>query len=192
MSEKKERKDRLLLVGAGGFGRIAAELAAEKYDCAFVDDGCEVGTRICGISVVGQLSDLKRLRESYELLVVVIGNNHLREKVYQKAKELGYRFPNLVSKSAYISPFARLGQGCVVLNHAVIQNGANIGDGVLLNAGVEIHCDSVVDHYVLIYANSVIRTNARIGSRACIGSNSTVGNGIVVPDDADIGNCVAL
>lgn len=32
-------KEKLLLVGAGGFGRMVAEQAMIEYDCAFVDDG---------------------------------------------------------------------------------------------------------------------------------------------------------
>lgn len=38
-------KEKLLLVGAGGFGRMVAEQAMLQYDCAFVDDGQSVGGR---------------------------------------------------------------------------------------------------------------------------------------------------
>lgn len=31
-------KEKLLLGGAGGFGRMVAEQAMLQYDCAFVDD----------------------------------------------------------------------------------------------------------------------------------------------------------
>lgn len=31
--------EKLLLVGAGGFGRVVLEHAIELYDCAFLDDG---------------------------------------------------------------------------------------------------------------------------------------------------------
>lgn len=31
-------KEKLLLVGAGGFGRIAMEHAVREYDCFFIDD----------------------------------------------------------------------------------------------------------------------------------------------------------
>ena len=54
-------KEKLLLVGAGGFGRMVAEQAMIEYDCAFVDDGQPVGTDICGIPVVGSLADLPEL-----------------------------------------------------------------------------------------------------------------------------------
>ena len=51
-------KKKLLLVGAGGFGRMVAEQAMLQYDCAFVDDGQDVDTEICGIPVVGGIADL--------------------------------------------------------------------------------------------------------------------------------------
>ena len=48
-------KEKLLLVGAGGFGRMVAEQAMLQYNCAFVDDGQVVGTEICGIPVLAEL-----------------------------------------------------------------------------------------------------------------------------------------
>ena len=36
-------KEKLLLVGAGGFGRMVAEQAMLQYDCTFVDDGQACG-----------------------------------------------------------------------------------------------------------------------------------------------------
>ena len=38
-------KKKLLLVGAGGFGRMVAEQAMLQYNCAFVDDGQPVGMK---------------------------------------------------------------------------------------------------------------------------------------------------
>lgn len=185
-------KEKLLLVGAGGFGRMVAEQAMLQYDCAFVDDGQAVGTEICGIPAIGNLADLPELRREYGLLVVGIGNNQFRAQVYEKAKALGYGFPNIIAPSAYISPYSKLGCGCVVLQNACVQNGAVVGNGVLLNAGAEVHCDAVVEDYALIYANSVVRTGAKVGKYARIGSNVTVCNSAVVPDGADIPDCTAV
>ena len=58
-------KEKLLLVGAGGFGRMVAEQASRQYDCAFVDDGQVVGAEVCGIPVVGGIADLPELRKEY-------------------------------------------------------------------------------------------------------------------------------
>lgn len=177
-------KDKLLLVGSGGFGRVVSEHASLEYDCAFVDDGHPIGTEICGITVVGAIADLPHLRLEYPKLVVAIGNNLLRETIYRQAQALGYQFPNIIARSAYVSPYAELGWGCVLLNHVTIQNGSRLGNGVLLNVGVELHHDSYVDDFSLIYTNSVIRTEAKVGKRVKIGSTATVGNYSVVPDDA--------
>ena len=97
-------KEKLLLIGAGGFGRMVAEQAMLKYDCAFVDDGQTIGTEICGIPVVGKISDLPKLHTNYKLLVVGVGNNKFRTQVHEKAKSFGYTFPNIIAPSAYISP----------------------------------------------------------------------------------------
>lgn len=80
-------KEKLLLVGAGGFGRVVVEHAIEQqYDVAFVDDGYEIGTEVCGVKVVGHVEDLMTLFREYKELVVSIGNNKFRESVYEKAE----------------------------------------------------------------------------------------------------------
>ena len=43
-------KDKLLLVGAGGLGRVTLEHTMEKYQCHFVDDSYPVGMEICGMA----------------------------------------------------------------------------------------------------------------------------------------------
>ena len=47
-------RDKLLLVGAGGFGRVVLEHAVLEYDCAFIDDGPEIGTLVNGTPVIGR------------------------------------------------------------------------------------------------------------------------------------------
>ena len=179
-------KEKLLLVGAGGFGRVVLEHAIKEYDCAFVDDGVATGTTVCGVPVIGATSDLDELHEEYHNLIVTIGNNSLREQIYKKSKIIGYTFPNIIDSSAYISDFATIGNGCIILNNVVIQNGSRVGDGVILNPGVEIHHDSIVGDHVLIYTNAVVRSLASIGDRAHIGSTLTISNEARVEHDAII------
>ena len=165
---------------------MTLEHAREEYDCSFVDDAFPVGREICGAPVVGAIADLATLRKDYQLLVVTIGNNRLREELYAQADALDYEFPNILAKTAYVSPFTKLGWGCILLNNAVVQNGAQVGNGVVMNVGVEAHHDCFVGDCALIYTNSVIRTGTRVGKRAKIGSTVTVCNFAVIPEDAVI------
>ncbi len=176
--------EKLLLVGSGGFGRVVLEHASRLYDCAFLDDGTL--TSVDGTPVIGKIKDLESLFPAYRQLLVTIGNNALRERIYKQAAQIGYSFPNLIVPSAYISPHAVLGAGVIILNNACVQNNARVGSGTVLNAGTEAHQDCVIGDCCLIYTNSVIRSLARVGDRARIGSTVTVSTGAVVPADADI------
>lgn len=178
-------KEKMLVVGAGGFGRVTLDHAIKSYDCAFVDDGKPVGEVINSVAVVGCIDDLKRLYEEYENIIIPIGNNKVRERVYQQAKAIGYKIPNIICDSAYISPFAMVGDGCIVLNNVVIQNGSKVGNGTILNPGVEAHHDSTVGNFCCIYTNSVIRTFAKVEDGVKIGSNITVSNSVVISNDIE-------
>lgn len=175
-------KEKLLLVGAGGFGRVVLEHASLLYDCAFLDDGNSAV--VDDVPVIGNTADLEKLYGEYKLLLVTIGNNKLREKLYQRAKYVGYTFPNIIVASAYVSPRAILGTGIIILNNAVVQNNSRIGNGCILNPGVEAHHDSTIGNYCLIYTNSVIRSLTHLGDRVWIGSTATISTGAAIPNDS--------
>ncbi|MBO5569412.1 MAG: lipid carrier--UDP-N-acetylgalactosaminyltransferase [Clostridia bacterium] len=176
--------EKLLLVGAGGFGRVVLEHASQQYDCAFLDDG--EAAIVDDVPVIGKTSEMASFYPKYRLLLVTIGNNKLRERIYKEAAAIGYTFPNIIAPSAYISPRANVGSGCVILNNAVVQNNAKCGDGCILNPGVELHHDSSIGSFCLIYTNSVIRSLTSIGDRVWIGSTTTVSTSAIVPDDTVI------
>lgn len=176
--------EKLLLVGAGGFGRVVLEHASNIYECAFLDDG--KATVVDGVSVLGKTVDMASFYPQYRLLLVTIGNNSLRERLYKEAAVIGYSFPNIIHLSAYVSPYAYIGSGCVILNNVVVQNNARCGDGCILNPGVELHHDSSIGSYCLIYTNSVVRSLASVGDRVWIGSTVTVSTSAAVQADCRI------
>ncbi len=182
--------DKLLLVGAGGFGRVVLEHASLQYDCAFLDDGN--ATVVDGMPVIGRTSEMASFYPEYKLLLVTIGNNVLRDRLYKEAASIGFSFPNIIHPSAYISPHAHIGTGCVILNNAVVQNNATCGDGCILNPGVELHHDSTIGSFCLIYTNSVVKSLAYVGDRVWIGSNSTISTSASVSSDGRVedGNTV--
>lgn len=178
--------EKLLLVGAGGFGRVVLEHATAIYDCAFLDDGD--ATIVDGVPVIGKTAEMASFYPEYKRLLVTIGNNKLRERLYKEAATIGFTFPNIIHPSAYFSPHAHIGSGCVILNNAVVQNNAKCGDGCILNPGVELHHDSTIGSYCLVYTNSVVRSLTHVGDRVWIGSTATVSTSAIVPDDAIIGD----
>ena len=62
---EKQMKEKLLLVGAGGFGRVVLEHTQQVFDCALVDGGYAPGTIINGAEVVGKVGDIARFFGEY-------------------------------------------------------------------------------------------------------------------------------
>lgn len=183
-------KQKLLLVGAGGFGRVVLEHAQAHYDCAFLDDG--IAKTVDSIPVIGKTVNMASFYPEYKLLLVTIGNNELRKRLYKEAAAIGFSFPSIIHPTAYISPHAHIGTGCVILNNAVVQNNASCGDGCILNPGVELHHDSTIGSYCLVYTNSVVRSLTSVGDCVWIGSNVTISTSANVPSNSKVEDGVII
>lgn len=155
--------EKLLLIGAGGFGRVVLEHASSLYDCAFLDDGD--AAIVDGVPVIGKTSEMTSFYLEYKLFLVTIGNNKLRERLYMEVVSIGYSFPNNIHLSVYIIPYAHIGSDCVILNNAVVRNNAQCVDGCILNPGLKLHHDSTIGSWCLIYTNSVVRSITHVGDR---------------------------
>lgn len=180
--------EKLIIVGAGGLGRMTMESAMDEYECYFVDDSIVNDTIICGTKVIGKVDELKKFVNDYKNAIIAIGDNKLREKLTKSVLSLGYNIPIIVNKTAYISPFSKIGYGTIILSNASIQNGATIGNGVVITGNVEVHHDCTIDDYSLIYSNSTIRTYAKIGKKVKIGSNVSISNSVIINDEEVIEN----
>lgn len=179
-------REKLLIVGAGAFGRLTLEQAIEKYDCAFIDDNRLIGEEINRIKVVGAIKDLTSLFGEYTKIVISIGNNSIREKIYNEAKIVGYNFPNIISSTAYISPRAYIGEGCVMLDYVVIQKNVRVGNATIIKPEVKICHDSIVGSFCSVYTKSEIRSYAQISNGIKLGSKVIVKNkSIVIKDIGD-------
>ncbi len=62
--------EKLLLVGAGGFGRVVLEHASQYYDCAFLDDG-DAKVVDC-VSVIGSTADIEKF---FSRVQATLGNH---------------------------------------------------------------------------------------------------------------------
>ena len=111
----------LLIVGCGGLGRMVGEvaLATGKWSgVRFLDDA------VRGDAVVGKCVDYTELTGSYTDAVAAFGENRLRLAWAEKLLAAGYRVPSVVHPTAIVSPSARLGEGCLVLQGAIVNTAA--------------------------------------------------------------------
>ena len=160
----------LLIVGAGTYGVVASEIAAdmgcfEKID--FVDD--ERKTTPNGLEVVGTTQDIDELAIQYSNIIVAIGNPEVRLSLLNRIKEeTPYRIVSLVSPKAYVSPSAQIMIGCIIEPMSVVHTGCVICPGCIISAGavvnhatmccdgVHVDCNATVEGYCLVPAGTKI------------------------------------
>lgn len=166
--------DHLLIVGAGIYAVLAAEIAVDIScfdEIAFVaDEKIETPT---GAKVIGTTRDLEKLSAQYSSIVVAIGNPTVRLNLLKKIKEeMTFRVVSLMSLRVYISPTVEIGQECIIEPVAVVHTGCVISEGCIISAGavvnhasrccagVHVDCNATVDGYCVVPSGLKIRSGS--------------------------------
>lgn len=159
---------KLLIIGAGGHGKVVKEVAAgiadeygiKKYDrIDFLDDKAECA--------VGKLSDLEMIAKDYDEVFCGIGNNQVREKLLCRCKELGLKIACIIHPTAYVSPSAVIMPGTVVEPKAIVNAGSLVGFGCIISAGAIVDHDVVVEDFCHVNVGAICGAGSRVakGSR---------------------------
>lgn len=151
---------RLLVIGAGGYGRAVAEVAlalAEHQLVGFVDDRGADAAPIWGLPVLGRVADLPALRMMADAVVPAIGNNQARQAAFELALSAGFELASIVHPRAIVSPSALLGRGLTIMAGAIIGTEARVDDGAIINAG------ALLDHHAHVNAFAHVGLGARMG-----------------------------
>ena len=153
---------RLLIIGAGGHGKVVAEAAAAcGYTVAFLDDKP-------GAGVVGTFEDASTIAPQYDGVIISIGDNKGRQVLMEQISN-----PiTLIHPQAYVSPSAEIGVGSVILPGAVIHTNAKIGCGCIISIGALIDHDAEIGDYCHINTGAVISAGTKVlrGTKVTAGS----------------------
>ena len=156
-------KDNLLIIGAGAYGLVAREIAVDmnkfnKID--FIDDlrdSAPDGTRALGTTeILGSLSN------DYGCAIVAIGNANARLSIIEKLKNASFKIVSLISPRAYISPSAKIMQGCIVEPMAVVHTRAFLDEGCIVSAGAVINHESVCGKCSHVDCNATVASSATV------------------------------
>ena len=156
-SEKGENM-KLLIIGAGGHGKVVAEIARDCgfEETAFLDDFSS--------EAIGKTEDIEKLRDSFEYAFVGIGNNEIRKNLIERLKKADYSVPTIIHPTAYISPSAEIKYGTVVEPKAIVNANSHIGVGCIISVGAIVDHDVTVGDCAHINSGSVVKAGAKIDS----------------------------
>ena len=180
----------LLIIGAGGHGRVVAETAelmGTWENIMFLDDRIDVDM-VMGHRIIGKLNEYERFVHKCEYAVVCIGDNEKRLDLIEKILKAGYKVPVIIHPKASVSRYSDIGEGSVILAGAVINTNVSIGRGCIININSCVDHDSTVYDGVHVCSGAVVRSMCRIGrlsyigARGCVRSGSQLGEWFVLED----------
>lgn len=181
-------KDKLLIIGAGGHGKVVADIALKMdrwKEIAFLDDNEDIKTSM-GIEVIGKSADMYRYIKDYDIFVA-IGTNEMRKIIQEKLEIRGANIPVLIHPEAVIGREVEIGVGTVIMAGVVVNCCTTIGKGCIINTGATIDHDNLIEDYVHISPGVHTAGAVRIGKGTWLGIGSIVSNNITITSGCTIG-----
>ncbi|WP_456479159.1 acetyltransferase [Nautilia sp.] len=182
----------ILILGAGGHCRSIIDVIEleDKFKIAgIIDNELPVGSRVLGYEVIGNDNDLENLRSKYEYAIIGVGQiktPKVRIKLFNLLKGLNFKLPVIVSPRAYVSKYAKIGEGTVIMHDALVNTNAKIGKNCIINTKALIEHDVVIEDNCHISTDAVINGGVVIGQGSFIGSNAITKENIKIPENSFI------
>ncbi len=180
----------LLIIGAGGHGKVAAE-TAEAMDAwekiAFLDDRFKALADSLRWPVSGPFADTEALQPEYADAVVAVGDADIRLKLLEQLSNRKFRLPSLIHPTAWVSPSACLGEGCVVFAQVAVNADAHIGRGAIINTSATVDHDCVIGDGVHICPGAHLAGEVHIGHASWIGIGASVIQHVRIGADVTVG-----
>lgn len=178
----------LIIIGAGGHGKVVAD-AAEKsrqwQRIVFVDR-LYPQLAHCGSwpVVANEISDLTNIEAKF---FVAIGDNNVRAKVFQQTLDLGYNPATVVHPHAQLSDYADVEPGVLVLAGCVINAGAKLCLGSIINTGSTVDHDCSVGEFVHLSPGVNLAGEVNVGKCTWLGTGVSTKQCINIGPDIVVG-----
>ena len=178
---------RLLIIGAGGHGKVVAEAAeaAGYAEIAFLDRDYPERTMNGRWPIVGA-----NAAQGGGVLFCAVGDNAGRARLFG---EMALQdSPVIIHPSAILSPSAVLGAGTLAGAGSFVMTDARIGRGVILNTGCSVDHDCVVEDFVHISPGARLAGGVHVGTGTWVGIGAVVREGVRIGRNAMIGAGAAV
>ena len=176
----------LLVLGAGGHGRVVADAALRSgrwLEVSATDRDAARCSRelLPGVHVTAPGVALPAATAVH----IAIGNAQARQA---ETESVGaHRLATVIHPDASVSDHAQIGAGCFVAARSVIAPQARLGMGVIVNHGAVVDHDVEVGDFCHIAPNATLGGNVSVGKRVLVGAGASVLPGLSICDDATIG-----
>jgi sugar O-acyltransferase (sialic acid O-acetyltransferase NeuD family) len=171
-------KEDILLIGGGGHCTSVIDVIEQegKYSIAGIIDRKElIGQKVLDYEIIGCDDDLKSLFQRYKYAVIYIGqidSPDVRIRLFNHLEAIGFIFPPIISPRAYLSRYASIGEGTVILHDALVNANATIGKNCIINTKALIEHDATIEDNCHISTGAIINGGTIVKANTFFGSNA--------------------
>ena len=132
-------------------------------------------------------SDLiKKINKKKVKIIVAVGDNSMREKIFQFLKRKKFKFSILTHPTAVISNSAKISSGCTIHANSIINSNVVIGENTIVNN------DVLVEHDCKIGKNCHIGPSVKIAGSTIIEDGTFIGIGTIIKNNIIVGKKVIV
>lgn len=181
----------LLLIGGGGHCRSVIDvLESSQISIAGIihGDDCSPDS-VLGYQCLGTDKNLPILRNNYAQAIISVGqtkNATLRKSLFFRLNELEFILPNIISPFARISARCQLGDGTMVMHHALINANTFIGKNCIINTKALVEHDCIIGDHCHLAVGACLCGGVSIGEGSFIGAGAIIRPGVVIGADCFI------
>lgn len=182
-----EQGKKLIILGAGGGISSMINVARELgYDVTALIDPAKDGEELYGIPV---FATLDRFNIADYDLALGVGDNGLRERIYQKTinDHPNAHFPKLIHPTAYIAGNVEIGEGTVAFPGAMVGSESTIGRFCWLNSRASIDHDGLMQDFSSLAPGVIAAGRVHIGTRSVVSVGAVIKHYVTIGDDTVIG-----
>jgi sugar O-acyltransferase (sialic acid O-acetyltransferase NeuD family) len=172
-------KEKIVLLGGGGHCHSVIDVIEQenKYQIVGIIDKKELlGTNILGYKIIANDDDLEEIYKTCKNAIITVGqieSNHVRVKLFNRLKEIGFNLPIIISPIAYVSKHSFIDEGTVIMHHTLINANVKIGKNCIINSKALIEHDVIIEDNCHISTASVINGAVLVKANTFFGSNAT-------------------
>lgn len=177
----------IILIGGGGHCKSVIDVAESAgYKILGILDVPEnVSKSILGYKVIGTDDDIPKYVDKAEFLITVgqIKNYSVRQELAKKVHKSGGRFATIIAPDAYVSKYATVGEGTIIMHRAFLNAEVYVGNQCIINTMTNLGHEVTIGNFCHLSTGIMVCGNVTIGNGVFIGSQSVINQGVSIAND---------
>lgn len=177
---------KVILIGGGGHAKVVADILHQTPELEPMGyTSLEPGGELLGLPRLG--GDDAAADTPHDGLVVAIGDNRTRRRVFASCQKRGETMVSAIHPSAVIGRDVTIEPGCMICAGVVINSGAVIRENTILNTGCTVDHDCVVGPHAHVAPGANLAGNVTVDEGAFLGIGSCAVQGVTLGEWSVVG-----